>query len=92
VHEINARAANLAKEVARGRALVGGRDRAAGHPHRAVRPDVGRRGARRSSASRRGLLEGGADFFMLETFGDLVEMRQALLGCATWGRNRSSRR
>jgi methionine synthase / methylenetetrahydrofolate reductase(NADPH) len=26
-----------------------------------------------------GLLEGGADFFILETFGDLVEVRQALL-------------
>jgi methionine synthase / methylenetetrahydrofolate reductase(NADPH) len=79
VHEINARAASLAKDVARGRALVGGAMGPLGiriEPYGPTSVDEAREIFREQAA---GLLEGGADFFILETFGDLVEVRQALL-------------
>ncbi|HEX6135242.1 MAG TPA: bifunctional homocysteine S-methyltransferase/methylenetetrahydrofolate reductase [Longimicrobiales bacterium] len=79
VHEINARAASLAKEVARGRALVGGAIGPLGiriEPYGPTSLAEAREIFREQAA---GLLEGGADFFVLETFGDLVEIQQALL-------------
>jgi methionine synthase / methylenetetrahydrofolate reductase(NADPH) len=80
VIEINARAAMLAKEAARDRALVGGAIGPLGiriEPYGPTSVDEAR-GYFREQAQ--GLIEGGADFIILETFSDLVEMRQALLG------------
>jgi methionine synthase / methylenetetrahydrofolate reductase(NADPH) len=80
VREINARAAALAKEVARGRALVGGAIGPLGiriEPYGPTSVDEARSIFREQAE---GLAEGGADFFILETFGDLVEVQQALLG------------
>jgi methionine synthase / methylenetetrahydrofolate reductase(NADPH) len=79
VVEINARAASLAKDAARGRALVGGAIGPLGiriEPYGPTSVDEARAIFREQAE---GLLEGGADFFILETFGDLVEVRQALL-------------
>jgi methionine synthase / methylenetetrahydrofolate reductase(NADPH) len=79
VHEINARAASLAKDAARGRALVGGAIGPLGiriEPYGPTSVDEAREIFREQVT---GLAEGGADFFILETFGDLVEVRQALL-------------
>jgi methionine synthase / methylenetetrahydrofolate reductase(NADPH) len=79
VHEINVRAASLAQDAARGRALVGGAIGPLGiriEPYGPTSGDEAREIFREQAA---GLLEGGADFFILETFGDLVEVRQALL-------------
>jgi methionine synthase / methylenetetrahydrofolate reductase(NADPH) len=80
VREINARAATLAKDVARGRALVGGAIGPLGiriEPYGPTSVDEARSMFREQAE---GLAEGGADFFLLETFGDLVEVQQALLG------------
>jgi methionine synthase / methylenetetrahydrofolate reductase(NADPH) len=80
VHEINARAAQLAKEVARDRALVGGAIGPLGiriEPYGPTSVDEARTLFREQAA---GLAEGGVDFFILETFGDLIEVQQALLG------------
>jgi methionine synthase / methylenetetrahydrofolate reductase(NADPH) len=80
VHEINARAASLAREAARDRALVGGAIGPLGiriEPYGPTSVDEARAIFREQAA---GLADGGADFFILETFGDLVEVRQALLG------------
>jgi methionine synthase / methylenetetrahydrofolate reductase(NADPH) len=80
VREINARAASLAKDVANGRALVGGAIGPLGiriEPYGPTSIDEARAVFREQAE---GLAEGGADFFILETFGDLVEVRQALLG------------
>ncbi|HEY8485344.1 MAG TPA: bifunctional homocysteine S-methyltransferase/methylenetetrahydrofolate reductase [Longimicrobiales bacterium] len=79
VRAINARAAELARAVARGRALVGG---AIGPLGLRIEPygPTSREEARaifREQAE--GLLEGGVDFFILETFSDLEEIHQALL-------------
>jgi homocysteine S-methyltransferase len=79
VLEINVRAASLAKEVARGRALVGGAIGPLGiriEPYGPTSLDEARAIFREQAE---GLLEGGVDFFVLETFGDLVEIQQALL-------------
>jgi methionine synthase I (cobalamin-dependent)/5,10-methylenetetrahydrofolate reductase len=80
VREINMRAAQIAKEVAGDRALAGGaigplgvRIEPYGPTSLAEARDVFRQQAE-------GLLEGGVDFFILETFSDLTEIQQALLG------------
>ncbi|HSJ23819.1 MAG TPA: bifunctional homocysteine S-methyltransferase/methylenetetrahydrofolate reductase [Longimicrobiales bacterium] len=80
VVEINARAAMLAKEAARDRALVGGAIGPLGiriEPYGPTSVEEAREVFREQAE---GLAEGGADFFILETFADLVEVRQALLG------------
>ncbi|CAN5709027.1 bifunctional homocysteine S-methyltransferase/methylenetetrahydrofolate reductase [soil metagenome] len=79
VHEINARAAELAVEAAAGRALVGGAIGPLGiriEPYGPTSVDEVRAIFREQV---QGLLDGGVDFFILETFSDLVEVRQALL-------------
>jgi methionine synthase / methylenetetrahydrofolate reductase(NADPH) len=79
VIEINARAAALAQDVARGRALVGGAIGPLGiriEPYGPTSLDETRAVFREQAT---GLLEGGVDFFVLETFGDLSEVHQALL-------------
>ena len=80
VHEINVRAAQIAREAANGRALVGGAIGPLGiriEPFGPTSLEEARAIFRRQAL---GLLEGGADFFILETFSDLDEIRQALLG------------
>jgi methionine synthase / methylenetetrahydrofolate reductase(NADPH) len=80
VVEINARAAALAKDAARGRALVGGAIGPLGiriEPYGPTSVDEAREFFREQA---QGLAEGGADFIILETFSDLVEVHQALLG------------
>ena len=79
VREINARAAQLAKEVANGRALVAGAIGPLGiriEPYGPTSLDETRVFFREQAE---GLLEGGADFILLETFSDLEEIRQAML-------------
>jgi methionine synthase / methylenetetrahydrofolate reductase(NADPH) len=78
VTEINARAAELARAAAAGRALVGGAIGPLGiriEPYGPTSLDEAR-GFFREQAT--GLAEGGVDFFILETFADLAEIRQAL--------------
>ncbi|HUH12008.1 MAG TPA: bifunctional homocysteine S-methyltransferase/methylenetetrahydrofolate reductase [Longimicrobiales bacterium] len=79
VVEINARAAELARGAAAGRALVGG---AVGPLGLRIEP-FGPTARTEAQAIFRqqvdGLLEGGVDFFILETFADLDELHQAIL-------------
>jgi homocysteine S-methyltransferase len=80
VIEINAAAARLAREAANGRALVGGAIGPLGiriEPYGPTSLDEAR-AVFRTQAN--GLLEGGVDFFILETFSDLDEIHQAILG------------
>lgn len=78
VREINARAAQLAKEVAGDRAIVAGAVGPLGiriEPYGPTSLDEARSFFREQVE---GLLEGGADFILLETFADLAEVQQAL--------------
>jgi methionine synthase / methylenetetrahydrofolate reductase(NADPH) len=78
VVEINARAAELARAAAVGRALVGGSVGPLGiriEPYGPTSLEEARAVFRQQVD---GLLEGGVDFFILETFGDLAEIREAL--------------
>lgn len=80
VIEINAAAARLAREAANGRALVGGAIGPLGiriEPYGPTSLDEARAVFRTQAT---GLLEGGVDFFILETFSDLDEIHQAILG------------
>ena len=79
VREINARAAELAREAAGGRALVGGAIGPLGiriEPYGPTSLDEARAAFREQAE---GLAEGGVAFFVLETFSDLMEIHQALL-------------
>jgi homocysteine S-methyltransferase len=79
VREINARGAALAREVAGDRAAVGGAIGPLGiriEPYGPTSLDEARFLFRQQAE---GLIEGGVDFFVLETFSDLAEIRQALL-------------
>jgi homocysteine S-methyltransferase len=76
---INASAAKLAREAANGRALIGGAIGPLGiriEPYGPTSLDETRAVFREQAT---GLLEGGVDFFILETFGDLDEIHQAIL-------------
>jgi methionine synthase / methylenetetrahydrofolate reductase(NADPH) len=78
VVELNARAAELARAAAGDRALVGGAVGPLGiriEPYGPTSLDEARSMFRQQVD---GLLEGGVDFFILETFADLAEIRQAL--------------
>jgi len=78
VTEINARAAQLAREVAGERALVAGAVGPLGiriEPYGPTSLEEARAFFREQVE---GLLEGGADFILLETFADLAEIRQAM--------------
>ena len=78
VLEINARAAELARAAAGERALVGGSIGPLGiriEPYGPTSLDEARSFFR---AQVDGLIEGGVDFFILETFADLSEIRQAI--------------
>jgi len=79
VREINARAAELAREAAGGRALVGGAIGPLGiriEPYGPTSLDEARAAFREQAEA---LAEGGVEFFILETFSDLMEIHQALL-------------
>ncbi|MGQ0562540.1 MAG: bifunctional homocysteine S-methyltransferase/methylenetetrahydrofolate reductase [Gemmatimonadota bacterium] len=79
VVELNAAAAKLAREAANGRALVGGAIGPLGiriEPYGPTSLDEARSIFREQAT---GLLEGGVDFFVLETFADLDEIHQAIL-------------
>ncbi|HEY0808582.1 MAG TPA: homocysteine S-methyltransferase family protein, partial [Longimicrobiales bacterium] len=79
VTAINASAAKLAREAANGRALIGGAIGPLGiriEPYGPTSLSEARAVFRDQAA---GLLEGGVDFFILETFGDLDEIHQAIL-------------
>jgi methionine synthase / methylenetetrahydrofolate reductase(NADPH) len=78
VVEVNARAAELARSAAGDRALVGGAIGPLGiriEPYGPTSLEETRSYFREQV---NGLLEGGVDFFVLETFADLSEIRQAL--------------
>jgi homocysteine S-methyltransferase len=78
VQEINVRAAQLAKAAAGERALVGGAMGPLGiriEPFGPTSANDARAIFREQAA---GLLEGGVDFFILETFSDLIEIQAAL--------------
>src|SRR5688572_8607903 len=79
VREINARGAALAREVTRGRALVGGAIGPLGIRIEPYGPTSVEEARAIFSEQAEGLLEGGVDFFILETFSDLVEIQQAIL-------------
>jgi homocysteine S-methyltransferase len=78
VTEINVRAAQLARAAAGDRALVGG---AIGPLGIRIEPFGPTSGADARAIFREqalGLLEGGVDFFVLETFSDLLEIQEAM--------------
>ena len=78
VTEINVRAAQIAREAAGDRILVGGAMGPLGiriEPYGPTSMSEARAIFKRQAE---GLLEGGVDFFILETFSDLVEIQQAL--------------
>ena len=80
VGAINQAAARLAREAAQGRALVGGSIGPLGIRVEPYGPTslADARAVFREQAE--GLAAGGADFLILETFSDLEEIHQALLG------------
>src|SRR6185503_7170734 len=80
VPQINQRAAELAREAAGDRALVGGAMGPLGiriEPYGPTSLADARAIFRRQAEA---LAEGGVDFFILETFSDLIEIQNALLG------------
>jgi len=80
VREINARAATLAREAARNTdVLVGGAIGPLGIRIEPYGPTSLTQAIDVFREQAEGLLEGGVDFFILETFGDLTEIQQALL-------------
>src|SRR5688500_1384046 len=79
VIEINAAAARLAREAANGRALVGGAIGPLGIRIEPYGPTSLTETQSIFSDQIAGLLEGGVDFFILETFADLDEIHQAIL-------------
>lgn len=78
VVEINARAAELAREAAGDRALVGGAIGPLGIRIEPFGPTSREEARQLFREQAEGLLEGGVDFFILETFGNLDEIHQAL--------------
>jgi methionine synthase / methylenetetrahydrofolate reductase(NADPH) len=78
VREINARAASLAKQVAGDRALVGGAIGPLGIRIEPYGPTSVEEARELFREQVEGLAEGGADFIILETFSDLIEVQQAV--------------
>jgi homocysteine S-methyltransferase len=79
VREINARAASIAKAVAGEDALVAGAIGPLGIRIEPYGPTSLHQAKEIFREQVEALLEGGADFILLETFSDLAEMQQALL-------------
>jgi methionine synthase / methylenetetrahydrofolate reductase(NADPH) len=78
LHEINAVAARLAREAAAGRAYVAGAIGPLGVRIEPYGPTSFDEAKEMFKAQAAGLLEGGVDLFVLETFSDISEIRQAL--------------
>lgn len=78
VVEFNAAAARLAREAAHGRALVGGAMGPLGIRIEPYGPTSLEEAREIFGEQVSGLLEGGVDFFVLETFSDLEEIHQAI--------------
>ena len=81
VEEINTAAARLARDVAGDELFVAGSIGPIGlrlEPYGATSRQEAREAFRDQAAA---LAEGGADLFILETFSDLEEIRQAVAGC-----------
>jgi methionine synthase / methylenetetrahydrofolate reductase(NADPH) len=76
---LNAAAAKLAREAANGRALVGGAIGPLGIRIEPYGPTSLPETQNIFREQATGLLEGGVDFFILETFADLDEIHQAIL-------------
>jgi homocysteine S-methyltransferase len=85
VFEINARAAQLAREVAGERALVAGAVGPLGIRIEPYGPTSLEEAQSFFQEQIEGLLEGGAHFILLETFSDLAEIQQALLAARRAG-------
>jgi methionine synthase I (cobalamin-dependent)/5,10-methylenetetrahydrofolate reductase len=79
VIELNAAAAKLAREAAGGRALVGGAMGPLGIRIEPYGPTSLEEATAIFGQQVTGLLEGGVDFFILETFSDLEEIHAAIL-------------
>jgi methionine synthase / methylenetetrahydrofolate reductase(NADPH) len=79
VIELNAAAAKIAREAANGRALVGGAIGPLGIRIEPYGPTSGDEARAIFGQQVTGLLEGGVDFFILETFADLEEIHAAIL-------------
>ncbi|HEX6589064.1 MAG TPA: bifunctional homocysteine S-methyltransferase/methylenetetrahydrofolate reductase, partial [Longimicrobiales bacterium] len=77
-HEINAVAARLARDAVRGRALVGGAIGPLGIRIEPYGPTSLEETRAYFRAQVDGLLDGGVDFIILETFADPSEIREAL--------------
>jgi methionine synthase I (cobalamin-dependent)/5,10-methylenetetrahydrofolate reductase len=78
LHDVNAAAARIARQAAGGRALVAGAMGPLGvriEPYGPTSVDEARELFREQAA---GLLDGGVDLFILETFSDLEEIHQAI--------------
>jgi len=78
VTEINARAAELARRAARDRALVAGAIGPLGIRIEPYGPTSAAEARELFREQALGLLEGGVDVFILETFSDLAEIHEAL--------------
>jgi homocysteine S-methyltransferase len=81
VSEVNAAAAGIAREVAGDELFVAGSIGPIGvrlEPYGATARSEAREAFREQAAA---LAEGGVDLFILETFSDLEEIRQAIEGC-----------
>ena len=79
VREINRAAAAVAREAARGRALVAGAVGPLGVRLEPYGPTSKEEARELFREQIEGLAEGGADLFILETFADLEELEQAIL-------------
>ena len=79
VIELNAAAAKIAREAANGRALVGGAIGPLGIRIEPYGPTSHEEARAIFGQQVTGLLEGGVDFFILETFADLEEIHAAIL-------------
>ena len=79
VIELNAAAAKIAREAANGRALVGGAMGPLGIRIEPYGPTSHEEARAIFGQQVTGLLEGGVDFFILETFADLEEIHAAIL-------------
>src|SRR5690606_2204202 len=78
VHAINARAAEIAREAAGDRVCVAGAIGPLGIRIEPYGPTSVDEAVAHFQEQAQGLLEGGVDLFILETFGDLLEMQQAV--------------
>lgn len=85
IHAINARAAEIARSAARGRALVAGAIGPLGIRIEPYGPTSMEEACELFREQARGLLDGGVELFVLETFSDLLEVQQAIRAVRSLG-------